>query len=90
MQPCLATQSQTSKLDIMPSTKRSNQLGLQVSLEKSKLIQVGDGPNPPIITSRTVVAEFMNSFNSLGSTATNTCNLNGEINQCQSLATAIM
>ena len=39
-------------------------------------MHLGDGPDPPLITPGTMAAEFMNSFNYLGFTVTNTGDLN--------------
>ena len=60
--------------------EEASKLGLQVSLEKTKLMYVSDGPDPPPITAETITAELMNSFNYLGSTVMNIGNLNEEIN----------
>ena len=72
--PCLATQSGTSKLDLM-----SFKLGFHISWEKNKLKHVGGSPGPPPITAGIITVKFMNSCNYLGSTVTNTGELHEEI-----------
>ena len=66
------------------------QLHLQVSWEKTKLMHVCDGPDPPPTTAGTIAVEFLNSLNYLGSTVMNSGDLNEEINWCRNLATVIM
>ena len=59
--------------------KEVSKLGFQGSWEKTKLIHVSDGPDPPPITAGTVV-KSTNSLNYQGSTVISTGSLNDEIN----------
>lgn len=59
----------------------SAELGIQMSWVKTKLMHVGEGPDPPQLYIGPDAVEFIRSFIYLGSTATNNGDLPPEINR---------
>ena len=52
-----------------------SKLSLEVHWEKTKVMHIGDGPNPLPINISIAVVEFISSFNYLGSIIMNTGNI---------------
>ncbi|KAJ8287175.1 hypothetical protein GJAV_G00048520 [Gymnothorax javanicus] len=66
-------------------TSEATKLGLQVSWQKTKLMYVGDGPDPPPLYVGSDAVEFVSSFTYLGSTITDKGDLKPEIDSRRAL-----
>ena len=65
-------------------------LGLKVNWTKTKLMRVGDGPDPPSLIVNGETVEFVPSFVYLGSTVSHTGDLSCEVNRRRGLASGVM
>jgi len=68
----------------------SLKLGLKVSWAKTKLMHVGEGPDPPSPNIDRNAVEFADSFVYLGSTVTNNGDLKPEIKRRRALLSSVM
>ena len=68
----------------------SSKLGLKVSLAKTKLMHVGDGPDPRPVKVGSNSIDFVSSFIYLSSLLTNTGDLKPEIDRRRNLASSVM
>lgn len=68
----------------------ATRLGLRVNWQKTKLMYVGDGPDPPPINIGAESVEFVPSFVYLGSEVTNDGNILTEVNRRRGLAAGVM
>jgi len=69
--------------------RESRKLGLKVSWAKTKLMHVGEGPDPPSLNIDGNAVEFANSFVYLGSTVVNNSDLKPEIECRRALSNVI-
>ena len=67
-----------------------HKLGLKVSWAKTKLMHVGEGPDPPSLNISGNAVEFADSFVYLGSTGTNNGDLKPEIERRCALSSNVM
>jgi len=70
--------------------RESRKLGLKVSWTKTKLMHVGEGPDPPSLSIDGNAVEFADSFVCLGSTITNNGDLKPEIERRRALSSNVM
>jgi len=70
--------------------RESRKLGLKVSWAKTKLMHVGEGPDPPSLNISGNAVEFADSFVYLGSTGTNNGDLKPEIERRCALSSNVM
>ena len=64
----------------------AQKLGLQINWDKTKLMVVGDGPNPDPPLFHNIAVEFVDSFIYLGSTLSRTGDLRPEIDRRRGIA----
>ena len=70
--------------------KEASELGLQVSCEKTKLMHIDVGADPPQIAIKSTTTNFMDSFNYLRSLILSTRGFSGEVSQYCGLTAAVM